>query len=122
MSDARLFTTDAARAQAIDLRRLLLRLENSDAADSSLGDEILTALNAPAGIGDPTDCMDCAADLADWLRQPRLDVIAQATNALRERVRRGWKCAAEISAADAARAMTVILLRVQLAKLERAPA
>jgi hypothetical protein len=116
-------TTDAQRAQAVALRRLLIRLENGEGEDRALGADILNALDAPTLIGDPTGCMDCAFNLAEWLCQPRSDVLNRATVRLRDRVViDGWKSAETISAADVARAMTMIILRVHLATLERAPA
>ena len=116
-----IFRTERERRQAIELRRLLIRLQNGEGEDRPLGADIVAAVGAPAEIGDPTGCLDCALYLADFLRAPRIDVLAVTTNALRERVRGGWKSAQEISVADAARAMTTIVVKAQIAKLEGAP-
>lgn len=121
MTDARLFTPDKQRAKAADVRRLLLRLENSG-DDRGLGDEILNAIDAPHTIGDPLGNMDCAANLCAFLKHSHMDIIGSATTALRQRCREGWKLSTEITSADVARQMTITVLRVHLANLERAPA
>lgn len=123
MTDRRLHSNDNEREQARQLRSLLVLLDGDIAGDDhALGADILNALDAPIGIGDPVMCMDCALHLADWMKQPQLDVLNAATAWLRDKVRTGWKKPEAISGADAARAITTVLLRVQLANLERAPA
>lgn len=116
------FTTDKQRAKAAELRRLLIRLENGEGEDGTLGDAILNALAAPLTILDPTGCMDDVLHLADFIGQPRSDLLARATAMLRDKVRDGWKPAGVITQADVSRAMLTIMIRVQLATLERAPA
>lgn len=115
------FTTDDQRAQAIELRRLLIRLQNGDGEDRALGADIVNAAGAPATLGDPTGCLDCALYLADHFKMNQVDTLARAVINLRERVREGWKKAGEISNSDAARAITVIVVRTQIAKLEGQP-
>lgn len=122
MTDRRFYSNDNEREQARTLRSLLVLLEGCAGDNSALGPDILNALDAPIGIGDPVTCMDCALHLADWMKQPQLDVLNSATAWLREKVRAGWKKPEAIGGADAARAITTVLLRVQLANLERAPA
>ena len=117
-----LFATDVQRACAADLRRLLKRLEGGEGEDRALGADIVNALDAPPMIGDPTGCIDCALHLADALKQDGVDVLASAVVDLRQRVLSGWKRGGEITTADAARAISAIVLRVYIAKLEKAPA
>ena len=50
MTDRRFFTPDALRAQAVEVRRLLLRLENGDGEDRDLGADILLAVDAPMTV------------------------------------------------------------------------
>jgi hypothetical protein len=122
VNDARLFTSDDQRARAIEVRRLLLRLENGEGEDRNLGADILNAIDAPTLIGDVTGCMDCAYHLARHLGQSTLNLHVRVGFKMRERVDCGWKSAAEVTGADVARAMTAIVLKVHLAQLERAPA
>jgi hypothetical protein len=122
MNDARLFTSDEQRARAIEVRRLLLRLENGEGEDRGLGADVLDALAAPAEIGDVTGCMDCAYHLARHLGQSTLNLHVRVGFKMRERVDGGWKSAAAVTGADVARATTAIVLKVYLVKLERAPA
>lgn len=116
-----IFSKDGDRAQAIELRRLLIRLQNGDGEDRPLGADIMAAIGAPAEMGDPTGCIDCALYLADFLKFERLEALAWATTNLRDRVRGGWKSVNAIAPADAARAITAIVLKGQIARLERAP-
>lgn len=116
-----IFGKDSDRAQAAELRRLLIRLQNGDGEDRPLGADIVTMVGAPAEIGDPTGCLDCALYLAEFLKFERLEAIAWATNRLKDRVRGGWKAAGEITNEDAARAVTCVVLKGQIARLERAP-
>lgn len=116
-----IFGNDKDRAQAIELRRLMMRLQNGDGEDRPLGADIVTAIGAPAEIGDPTGCIDCALHLADYLKMNRIEALAFATKNLRDRVRVGWKSAATISTADAARAITAIVVKGQIARLEGTP-
>ncbi|GAA3849494.1 hypothetical protein AFIC_001023 [[Pseudomonas] carboxydohydrogena] len=122
MVDTRIHTTDAQRTKAAAVRRLLIRLENGDGEDRTLGADILDALDVPAQTLCPVSFMDGAAALAGFLGFQRMDICNAAAKALRERVLGGWKDGKSITAADLARAMTIILLKLQLAKLERAPA
>lgn len=121
MTDARLFTPDDQRARAVEVRRLMLRLENGEGEDRNLGADILDAILAPPTIGDVTGCVDCAYHLAKHLGQSTLNLHLRVGIEMRERVECGQKSAGEISVADVARAMTAIVLKVYLAKLERAP-
>lgn len=116
-----IFNSDERRAMAADLRRLMIRLQNSDPPDVGLGPDIRDVLNAPATIRDPLNFMDDALWLADFLSFDRVDVLAAATKALREKVRAGWKAPFEISNADAARAITSIVLKGHIARLEGVP-
>jgi hypothetical protein len=119
----RLHSNDNEREQARQLRSLLLLIDgDTSGADHALGADILNALDAPIGIGDPVTCMDCAIHLANWMKQPQFEVLQSATAWLRERVRGGWKCSNDIDGPDVARAITAVLLKVKLANLERAPA
>lgn len=117
-----IFSTDDQRAQAIELRRLLIRLQNGEGEDRPLGADIVGAIGAPATLGDPTGCLDCALYLADYLKMSRVDTLASAIMDLRTRVRGGWKAAADITNSDAARAITRIVVRGQIARLEGPPA
>lgn len=122
MTDTRLFTSDAARSRAADIRRLMIRLENGDGADRALGQDILLAVDAPLTMGDPTGELDSAYHLATFLKQPTLDLHVRCGRAVRERIARGgWKAPDLVTNADIARATTIIVLRVHLANLERAP-
>lgn len=116
-----IFRTEADRMQAIELRRLLLRLQNGEGEDRPLGADIVTAIGAPAALGDPTGCLDCALYLADYLKMPRIEALAWSIKTLRDRVREGWKAPEDISHADAARALTIIVVKGQIARLEGAP-
>lgn len=120
MSD--LFATDKQRARAAELRRLLLRLDNGDGADRDLGDAIMNAVAAPMTILDPTASMEDALALARFLGHSQAEILSCATVGLKRRVLGGWKSAEVIVQADVARAMLAIILRVELANLERAPA
>ena len=122
MTDARLFTSEAARAQAIEVRRVLLRLQNGDGEDRGLGADVLNAVEAPTTIGDVTGCVDCAYDLARFLKQSTLNLHVRCGLKIRDRINEGWKLADQVTNADMARTMTIIVLRVHLANLERAPA
>lgn len=117
-----IFRTATDRAQAIELRRLLLRLQNGDGEDRPLGADVVTAIGAPAELGDPTGCLDCAMHLADYLQFSRMEALAWAVKVLRDRVRDGWKAAGDITHADAARAITTIIVKGQIARLEGTPA
>lgn len=116
-----LFRTDDDRKLAIELRRLMMRLQAGEGEDRELGADILEAFVLPHTIGDPTGCLDCAFYLADFLKMGRIEALAWATHGLKERVRDGWKSANEITNADAARAMTAVLLKARIAQLEGAP-
>lgn len=116
-----IFRTEKDRAAAVELRRLLIRLQNGEGEDRPLGADIVAAVGAPPEIGDPTGCLDCALYLADFLRVPRIDVLAVTTKTLRDRVRDGWKSAHAITVPDAARALTTIVIKGQIAKLEGPP-
>lgn len=117
-----MFRTDADRTLAIELRRLLMRLQNGDGEDPGLGADIREAFVLPHTMGDPAGCIDCSLSLADFLKFNRVEALAWATNNLRDRVRSGWKTAHEITNADAARAITAILLKGKIAQLEGTPA
>jgi len=117
-----MFRTDADRSLAIELRRLLIRLQNGDGEDPALGADIREAFALPHTIGDPAGCIDCSLWLADHLKIDRMEALAWATNNLRDRCRDGWKTANEITNADAARAITAILLKAKIARLEGTPA
>lgn len=117
-----MFRPEKDRALAIELRRLLIRLQNGDGEDPALGADIREAFALSHTIGDPAGCIDCALWLADHLRFDRMEALAWATNTLRDRVRGGWKSANEITNADAARAITAILLKGKIAQLEGTPA
>lgn len=116
-----IFRTDAERAQAIELRRLLMRLQNGDGEDRPLGADIVTTIGAPAELGDPTGCLDCALHLAAYLRFNRIETLAWAVHTLRDKVRDGWKTAEAITHADAARTITAIVVKGQIARLEGTP-
>lgn len=118
---ADLFATHQQRARAAELRRLLIRLENGDGEDVDLGDAILNAIAAPFTILNPTGCLNDALHLADYLKMSRVELLARATIVLRNRVLDGWKSAGVITQADVSRAMLAIMVRIQLATLERAP-
>lgn len=122
MVDTRIHSTDAQRAKAAQIKRLLIRVQNGDGEDRSLGADILDALEVPTQTLCPVSFMDGAAELAGFLKYERMEICKAATTLLRDRVTGGWKEGREISSADLARAMTTILLKLQLAKLERAPA
>jgi hypothetical protein len=117
-----MFRTDTDRALAIELRRLLMRLQNGDGEDPGLGADIREAFELPHTMGDPIGCIDCALWLADHLKASRVEALDCATGALKERCRDGWKSADQITHADAARAITGILLKGKIAKLEGTPA
>lgn len=123
MTDRRFFTPDALRAQAVEIRRLLLRLENGDGEDRDLGADILLAVDAPMTIGDPTGQMDSAYHLASFLKQPTLNLHVRCGQRVRSRIEAGnWKTVDAVTNADIARQTTIIVLKVHLANLERAPA
>lgn len=122
MTDQRLFTPEASRLQAIEVRRVLLRLTNGDGEDRQLGADVLEAVEAPPTIGDVTGCFDCAWALAEELKQSTLNLHVRTGFEVRKRIDEGWKSADKVTNADIARAMTVIVLRTHLANLERAPA
>lgn len=122
MVDTRIHMTDAQRAAAADVRRLLVRLQNGEGEDRALGADILNALDAPSLTLCPVSFMDGAAQLTGLLGYPRTEICNAAAKVLRERVLTGWKDGRDITAADLARAMTTVLLKLHLAKLERAPA
>lgn len=117
-----LFASDRHIARANALRPLLARLEAATGEDRVLGADILNALGAPMLIGDATGSMDSAFNLAAWLRCARGDLLHRAAIQIKVRVARGgWKQADQVCSADVARTMTLIVLRVELAKLERSP-
>ena len=117
-----LFTTDGKREQAGALRLLLTRIENGAGEDRVLASDVLDALDAPVLIGDVTGFVDSALHLAEFLKQDRLDALSGALRCIFERIRRGgWKTSGDVSHADAARAITGLVLRVHIAKLEGAP-
>lgn len=116
-----IYRTDAEREQAIELRRLLIRLQNGEGEDRPLGADIVNAIGAPAELGDPTGCLDCALHLADYLKFSRIETLAWAVHTLRDKVRQGWKPADGISHADAARTITCIVVKCQIARLEGSP-
>lgn len=118
----RLHSNDNEREQARKLRGLLVLLDDYASADPTLGWVLLDALNAPIGIGDPIEHIDSAIHFAKWMKQPVDSVLSAATVSLRDKVRNGWKSSGALTGADAARAITAVLVRVCLAKLEGAPA
>ena len=122
MTDQRLFTPEAARLQAIEVRRVLLRLQNGDGEDRDLGADVLNAVEAPPTIGDVTGCLDCAYHLAKHLKQSTLNLHVRCGVDIRKRIDEGWKTVDAVTNADIARATTITILRVHLANLERAPA
>ncbi len=81
---------------------------------------MLSRSTSPAAAPIRFSC-DCAFYLADYLRFDRMEALAWTVTTLRDRVRGGWKCAEEINNADAARAMTCVLLKGKIAQLEGAP-
>ena len=118
----RLHASDRQITKANALRPLLARLERTTGEDRVLGADILNVLGAPMMIGDATGSMDSAFNLAAWLRCARGDLLHRAAIQIRERCARGgWKQADQVCGADVARTMTLIVLRVELAKLERSP-
>lgn len=118
-----MFRSDADRALAIDLRRLLMRLQNGDGEDPCLGADIREAFALPHTLGDPVGCLDCAAYLARHLKVDIVVASAWAGKNLLERMRDGWQPAGrEISHVDLARAITAILLKGKIAQLEGTPA
>lgn len=117
-----MFRTEEDRSLAIELRRLLIRLQNGEGEDPGLGADIREAFALSHTIGDPIGCIDCALWLADFLKTSRVEALDCATNNLRVRCREGWKTANEITNADAARAITAILLKGKIAQLEGTPA
>lgn len=116
-----IFGTDKDRAQAIELRRLLTRLQNGEGEDPALGADIREVFALPHTIGDPVGCIDCSLWLAKHLGGDIRDALDGAMTYLRSRVREGWKCAGEITHADTARAITAITLKCKIAKLEGTP-
>ncbi len=107
-----LHTSDDDRARAAEVRLLIVRLEASAAADPDLGYDIVDACCAPRTIGDPAIAVDAALILAERLGQRAGDVIGAVLRSKR----------APMSREEIARAMCLVILRIHLAKLERAPA
>lgn len=120
--DGVIFTSDIQRAHAADVRRLLIRVENGVGEDRALGADILEITGAPAMIGDPIGCIDCALYLVEFLEQDRLIAIERVSKNLAGRVRAGWKTTDAISISDVARAICALALKVYLGRMERAPA
>lgn len=118
----RVFKTDAERERAEHFRALLARLSAGDGEDRTLGADIVEACGvAPAEFGDPTACIDCAIALTDILSFQRIEILTAAIHGLRQRCREGWKPLQNITAADTARAITTLIVRGEIARLEGMP-
>jgi hypothetical protein len=108
-ADNRLFQTDQQRDLAGELRALIDDLEGGVPI---IGTDVLDILNMPRTIGDPVALVDSALHVATALGQRADEVLAAA---LRSK--------SECRTVDAiARLVLAIVLRVQVAKLEKAPA
>lgn len=114
------FTPDATRDAAAELKLLLARVDAGD-KNPKLGADILEAAGAPMLIGDPTAFFSSAINLAEHLGQRCHDLLKACTEETKRRVRAGELAHSEITEADVARIACWIALKVHIAKLERAP-
>lgn len=116
-----IFRTDEARSSAAELRRLLIRLLNGEGEDRDLGADVREALGVPSEAGDPTGCMDCAYALVKAMRIDWLETFERVKMNLRDRARTGWNPPDGVTNADVARAITIVVVKCEIARLEGTP-
>lgn len=119
---AAVFATDRDRTRAAALRRLLMRVENGRGEDRGLSADILEEIGAATLVGDPVSFIQSALYCARVLRQSPFDALRVAVDRLRMLVRQGGVSPEEITESDVARAVCAVVLRTEIANLERAPA